>query len=258
MTANHVGDLMGSGSGFGLGFQIRRDLGAAGQPGSVGDYGWGGAYHTTYWVDPAERHGGRLLHPAAQPPAGRRPRETCGPWCTERYRADTRTGSGRTDPYPWNQGRLGNHARPRTWRYSHPNSGRLVSRSWATDEALQPMRLHALILIDRHTSAGKGPFHATLADQARRARRTDRCARQAPRGVRRRVHQVHPVILHLGATPPRASSISGWPSFWSTTAAASRAISNSSRSSSPPGRTTSTTRCRCGPNSPRSSGPASR
>ena len=55
MTANHVGDLMGGGNGFGLGFQIRLDLGAAGQPGSVGDYGWGGAYHTTYWVDPAER-----------------------------------------------------------------------------------------------------------------------------------------------------------------------------------------------------------
>ena len=55
MTANHVGDLMGSANGFGLGFQVRLDLGAAGQPGSVGDYGWGGAYHTTYWVDPAER-----------------------------------------------------------------------------------------------------------------------------------------------------------------------------------------------------------
>ena len=55
MTSNHVGDLMGPGSGFGLGFQVRLDLGAAGQPGSVGDYGWGGAYHTTYWVDPAER-----------------------------------------------------------------------------------------------------------------------------------------------------------------------------------------------------------
>ena len=55
MTANHVGDLLGPGSGFGLGFQVRRDLGAAGQPGSVGDYGWGGAYHTTYWVDPAEQ-----------------------------------------------------------------------------------------------------------------------------------------------------------------------------------------------------------
>lgn len=55
MTANHVGDLMGNGSGFGLGFQVRLDLGAAGQLGSEGDYGWGGAYHTTYWVDPAER-----------------------------------------------------------------------------------------------------------------------------------------------------------------------------------------------------------
>ncbi|MDE2876313.1 MAG: serine hydrolase [Gemmatimonadota bacterium] len=55
MTANHVGELMGGASGFGLGFRVRLDLGAAGQPGSVGDYGWGGAYHTTFWVDPAER-----------------------------------------------------------------------------------------------------------------------------------------------------------------------------------------------------------
>ncbi len=55
MTANHIGDMMGNGAGFGLGFQVRLDLGAAGQPGSEGDYGWGGAYHTTFWVDPAER-----------------------------------------------------------------------------------------------------------------------------------------------------------------------------------------------------------
>lgn len=55
MTANHVGDLLGNGVGFGLGFRVRLDIGAAGQPGSVGDYGWGGAYHTTYGVDPAER-----------------------------------------------------------------------------------------------------------------------------------------------------------------------------------------------------------
>ena len=55
MTANHIGDLMGAGVGFGLGLQVRLDLGAAGQPGSEGDYGWGGAYHTTYWVDPTER-----------------------------------------------------------------------------------------------------------------------------------------------------------------------------------------------------------
>lgn len=40
--------------GFGLGFSVRDDVGAGGVPGSEGDYGWGGAYHTTYWVDPAE------------------------------------------------------------------------------------------------------------------------------------------------------------------------------------------------------------
>ncbi len=55
MTSNHVGDKMGNGVGFGLGFQVRLDLGAAGAPGSIGDFGWGGAYHTTFWVDPAER-----------------------------------------------------------------------------------------------------------------------------------------------------------------------------------------------------------
>ena len=29
-------------------------MGARGTPGSVGEFGWGGAYHTTYWVDPRE------------------------------------------------------------------------------------------------------------------------------------------------------------------------------------------------------------
>ncbi|MDP3736692.1 MAG: serine hydrolase domain-containing protein [Hyphomonadaceae bacterium] len=42
------------GQGFGLGFRITKDVGKFGQPGSVGDYGWGGAYHSTYWVDPSE------------------------------------------------------------------------------------------------------------------------------------------------------------------------------------------------------------
>ena len=57
MTADHVGPLgvsTGAGVGFGLGFRVRTDVGAGGQPGSVGDYGWGGAYHSTYWVDPVE------------------------------------------------------------------------------------------------------------------------------------------------------------------------------------------------------------
>jgi len=54
MTADHVGRLYGS-NGFGLGFWVTRELGRNGEPGSVGAYGWGGAYHTTYWVDPAEK-----------------------------------------------------------------------------------------------------------------------------------------------------------------------------------------------------------
>lgn len=55
MTANHTGELFRApGAGFGLGFQITSDLGATGGHGSVGAYGWGGAYYTTYWVDPEE------------------------------------------------------------------------------------------------------------------------------------------------------------------------------------------------------------
>jgi len=55
MTVNHVGSLYSDRQGFGLGFWVIEDLGRAGEPGSVGAFGWGGAYHTTYWADPAER-----------------------------------------------------------------------------------------------------------------------------------------------------------------------------------------------------------
>ncbi|HXV59301.1 MAG TPA: serine hydrolase domain-containing protein [Vicinamibacteria bacterium] len=56
MTADHLVEApYGSpGRGFGLGFEVLEDLGAAGEPGTVGLFRWGGAYHTTYWVDPAE------------------------------------------------------------------------------------------------------------------------------------------------------------------------------------------------------------
>jgi CubicO group peptidase (beta-lactamase class C family) len=54
MTVNHVGSLYGRGQGFGLGFSVGLDLGARGDLGSVGDLGWGGAYHSSYWIDPAE------------------------------------------------------------------------------------------------------------------------------------------------------------------------------------------------------------
>jgi len=55
MTMNHLGDIpFRPGEGFGLGFSVVTDLGARGTLGSVGEYGWGGAYHSTYWVDPVE------------------------------------------------------------------------------------------------------------------------------------------------------------------------------------------------------------
>ncbi|MCX8160255.1 MAG: beta-lactamase family protein [Candidatus Saccharicenans sp.] len=56
MTADHVGQLYSGGNtGFGLGFWVTKSLGASGLPGSVGSYGWGGAYFTSYWVDPVEK-----------------------------------------------------------------------------------------------------------------------------------------------------------------------------------------------------------
>ncbi|MFP4281896.1 MAG: serine hydrolase domain-containing protein [Opitutales bacterium] len=42
------------GQGFGLGFAITQDVGRHGEPGSVGVFEWGGAYHSKYWVDPVE------------------------------------------------------------------------------------------------------------------------------------------------------------------------------------------------------------
>ena len=56
MTVNHVGDLyQAPGMGFGLGFSVREDVAASGGAGSIGEFGWGGAYHSTYWVDPVEQ-----------------------------------------------------------------------------------------------------------------------------------------------------------------------------------------------------------
>ncbi len=55
MVSDHLhGIEFRPGQGFGLGFYVIDDVGARGAPGSVGEYGWGGAYHSTYWVDPAE------------------------------------------------------------------------------------------------------------------------------------------------------------------------------------------------------------
>ena len=63
MTTDHLGDiavfsagsrsLLPAGHGFGLGFAVRKHLGVATVPGSVGTYFWGGLAGTTFFVDPA-------------------------------------------------------------------------------------------------------------------------------------------------------------------------------------------------------------
>lgn len=56
MLENHIGTKFpwGKGQGFGLGFSIHLAPGESGIMGSVGDFGWGGAYHSVYWADPTE------------------------------------------------------------------------------------------------------------------------------------------------------------------------------------------------------------
>ncbi len=55
MTVDHLGGIpFRPGQGFGLGFSVVEDPAALGLPASVGEFGWGGAYHSTYWVDPTE------------------------------------------------------------------------------------------------------------------------------------------------------------------------------------------------------------
>ncbi|MGE0551963.1 MAG: serine hydrolase domain-containing protein [Gemmatimonadales bacterium] len=54
MISNQSGTLFpGEGSGFGLGFQVTERMGAGGGFSSPGSFAWGGAYHSSYLVDPA-------------------------------------------------------------------------------------------------------------------------------------------------------------------------------------------------------------
>jgi CubicO group peptidase (beta-lactamase class C family) len=54
MTRDHVGELYGGPEvGFGLGFEVWSDPARGGRFGEPGQYGWAGAYHTVFWVDPA-------------------------------------------------------------------------------------------------------------------------------------------------------------------------------------------------------------
>lgn len=59
MTLNHLGEMpMGAdnpGIGFGLGFGVALDVGNIGEIGSVGEFAWGGAAGTKFWIDPVEK-----------------------------------------------------------------------------------------------------------------------------------------------------------------------------------------------------------
>lgn len=56
MTSNHVGTLYQNGAlGWGLGFEVVEQVGKAPRYGAAGEFSWSGAYHTTYWADPAEQ-----------------------------------------------------------------------------------------------------------------------------------------------------------------------------------------------------------
>ena len=61
MTSDHLGDIkpaiptLQPGYGFGLGFAVRRADGLSGLLGSAGEYNWGGAGGTGFWVDPKEQ-----------------------------------------------------------------------------------------------------------------------------------------------------------------------------------------------------------
>lgn len=55
-------DMNGDGvAEFGLGFQVIEDIGANGEIGSSGVYSWGGAFNTSYWIDPQEQMFGVIM-----------------------------------------------------------------------------------------------------------------------------------------------------------------------------------------------------
>ena len=55
MISDHMDGIdFRPGQSFGLGFSLTHDPAATGLPGSVGEFAWAGAYHSTYWVDPKE------------------------------------------------------------------------------------------------------------------------------------------------------------------------------------------------------------
>lgn len=61
MTMNQIGNLNLGVNKFGLGFGITTEAGSAQMPMQEGTFDWGGAFSTTYWVDPKEKLVGLLF-----------------------------------------------------------------------------------------------------------------------------------------------------------------------------------------------------
>jgi CubicO group peptidase (beta-lactamase class C family) len=78
MRSNHLGDLpraglLGEGYGFGLTFAVNLGPGKSATVGSQGEYYWGGAAGTAFWIDPKEHMIGVFLIQVLPPtniPAG--------------------------------------------------------------------------------------------------------------------------------------------------------------------------------------------
>jgi CubicO group peptidase (beta-lactamase class C family) len=54
VRARSMSPLLADGHSFGLGFTVRTQVGLATLAGSVGEFGFGGAFGTSFWVDPQE------------------------------------------------------------------------------------------------------------------------------------------------------------------------------------------------------------
>lgn len=56
-----AGSLKNAGYGYGLGMRVLTDVAASGRAGSVGEFGWDGAFATYFWVDRTEELYGLLM-----------------------------------------------------------------------------------------------------------------------------------------------------------------------------------------------------
>lgn len=70
MTTNQLGDIPFGDNKFGLGFSLVTEKGSAASPVPQGVYSWGGAFSTSYWVDPKNKVIGLFYRQLWNDPAG--------------------------------------------------------------------------------------------------------------------------------------------------------------------------------------------